>query len=95
MDCFYQTNKEKSSLYHFKKTKEKDHSWEMDEITETKVSHVSPLATLCWAFLPTVIQTMQSRETADHHADPTQAGDEHSTQKVQSTWMIDSKWRQK
>lgn len=65
----------------------------MDEITETKVSYVSPLATLCWAFPPTVVQTMQSRETADHHADPTQAGDEHSTQK--SAKYMDDRFQMK
>lgn len=39
-------------------------------------------------------ETMQLRETANH-TDPTQAGDEHSTQKVQSTGMINSKERRK
>lgn len=79
MDCFHQTNKQKKSVL-FYKTKEKPQQEKEMRVNKTKVLYISRPNAALSVSPPDLIETMQSRGTANH-TDPTQAGDENSTQK--------------
>lgn len=88
MDCFHQTNEQKNSVL-FYKIKEKPRLKNRWDYRKQKCL-MFPFSNAAPSVSPPDVETMQSRETANH-TDPTQAGDEHSTQK--SAKYMDDKFK--
>lgn len=79
MDCFHQTNEQKKFCSVLQNQREAT-AEKTDESKEKQKCLIFPFSNAALSMSPPDIGTMQSRETANH-TDPTQAGDEHSTQK--------------